>query len=98
MPDEITHEIFTPHLNGKFRIHREGDPLEVELVEVELCDERFRVEGLRWPFTLIFRGPRDQLIPEGSYRVENDAAGSFDLYLIPIVTVGDRQEYQVVFN
>ena len=86
MADEITHELFTPHVNTFFRIHGEGEPLEVELLEVELRDERYMIEGMRRPFTLIFRGPRDRLVPEGNYKVESEAAGSFDLYVIPIIT------------
>ena len=53
---------------------------------------------MRHPFTLIFQGSKDRVLPEGSYEVESDAAGPWTLYLIPIISLGDRQSYQVVFN
>lgn len=98
MPQEITVETFAPHVNTTFRIGCQGEPFELELTEVEAQKQGPPIEGMRHPFTLIFKGPKDRLLPEGHYEVESDATGPWPLYLIPIISLGDRQSYQVVFN
>jgi hypothetical protein len=57
-------------------------------------------EGMtRQPFTLILRGPPDDVLPEGLYDVAVEDGPEFALYIIPIQTMSrDRQDYQVVFN
>lgn len=53
----------------------------------------------REPFTLILRGPPDNILPEGLYEVTVADGPDFTLYIIPIHTVArDRQDYQAVFN
>jgi hypothetical protein len=53
----------------------------------------------RKPFSLIFRGPRRSVLPEGLYPVAIADGPTLTLYIIPIFTAaGDHQEYQVVFN
>lgn len=98
MAQEITLETFAPHVNTTFRIHGDGEPIEFELTEVEAHKQGAPAEGMRHPFTLIFQGPKDRVIQEGSYEVESDATGPLPLYIIPIISLGDRQSYQVVFN
>ena len=96
MTESISHENFSGHLNASFRIDVAETSLELELVEVEVG--KSIDPSLREPFTLIFQGPKDSILPEGIYNVSNDGAGSFDLYIIPIVSPGDLQSYQVIFN
>lgn len=57
-------------------------------------------EGVaRKPFSLIFRGPRRPILPEGLYPIAIAEGPILALYIIPILTTaGDHQEYQVVFN
>lgn len=97
MGQEVSHELFAGHLNEPFEVHCEGGPLALELTEVDVR-EAPGVEGLRQPFVLIFAGPRDKILAEGMYRFENGGVGSVDLYVMPIVSAGERQAYQVVFN
>jgi hypothetical protein len=97
MVKEITSATFADQINRIFRIHCSGEPLELELTEVAVRPAS-RVGGLRQPFTLIFEGPRNRLLAEGLYPVEGEAVGTLELYVIPILSVGERQAYQVVFN
>ena len=96
MTEKITHENFSGHLNALFRIEVAETSLELELVEVEVGKPID--PSLSEPFTLIFLGPKDSILAEGIHNVSNDDAGSFDLYIIPIVSPGDQQLYQVLFN
>lgn len=95
---EITHEMFSPHLNSTFLIRVEGRAFELELTEVEVGERGSRPEEFRLPFVLIFKGPKDAVLPEGEYSVENDATGTLELYVIPIVSTGEQQAYQVVYG
>ena len=96
MTERISHENFSGHLNALFRVDVPDTSLELELVEVEAAKPID--PSLREPFTLIFQGPKDPILAEGTYNVSNDSAGSFELYIIPIVSLGDQQLYQSIFN
>ncbi len=96
MTETISHENFSGHLNALFRVEVAETSLELELVEVEVG--KSIDPSLREPFTLIFQGPKDSIFTEGIYNVSNDDAGSFELYIIPIVSLGDQQLYQSIFN
>jgi len=53
----------------------------------------------REPFTLILRGPPDDVLPEGLYDVALDGGPDLALHIMPIHTAArDRQDYQVAFN
>ncbi len=53
----------------------------------------------REPFTLILRGPPDDVLPEGLYDVALDDGTDCALHIMPIHTASrDRQDYQVAFN
>ncbi len=96
MTEKISHENFSGHLNALFRVEVAETSLELELVEVEVG--KAIDASLREPFTLIFQGPKDSILAEGSHNLSNDDAGSFELYIIPIVSHGDKQSYQAIFN
>jgi len=54
---------------------------------------------VRPPFTLIFAGARDDVMPEGFRTAIVDDGPRFEFYIMPIHTpAADRQEYQAVFN
>ena len=96
MTENISHENFSGHLNALFRVEVAETSLELELVEVEVGKSIDASQ--REPFTLIFQGPKDSILAEGIHTMSNDSAGSFDLYTIPIISLGDQQLYQVIFN
>jgi hypothetical protein len=89
------HEDFTPHLNKLFRF--KGHQLRLATVDVQ--DLSNPASESRKPFTLIFHGPRGDVMPEGLYEAEVEDGARFELYVIPIHTAArERQDYQAVFN
>ena len=52
----------------------------------------------RVPFALVFRGPAGDVLPQGTYHVEHDALGAFDLFLVPIGADADGVRYEAVFG
>jgi hypothetical protein len=49
-------------------------------------------------FSLIFHGPAQPFMPQGTYRLHNEALGDLDLFLVPIGHGQDGYEYEAVFN
>ena len=96
MADILTAEDFTPLIDKIFRA--EGQPQSLTLVKLDRYPGA-GLAGAREPFTLILRGSREDLLPEGQYRCTVEAGPSFELYIIPIYTPArGHQDYQVVFN
>lgn len=93
MPDDITPDLFRPHVGTTFRVAVEGgEPLLLTLDEVRPhgVGHDLRAE----PFTLVFSGPHDRLAPQATLTLHHDELGSFALFLVP-VEVG---VYEAVFN
>ncbi|HWD07585.1 MAG TPA: hypothetical protein VHA57_00685, partial [Actinomycetota bacterium] len=38
----------------------------------------------RTPFRLVFTGPRDRFLPQGTVRLAEETAGELDIFLVPI--------------
>ena len=98
MSEDLTFETFTGHEGESFVLHVEDERLTLELVEVEHGKYEPMAEGLRDPFLLIFKGPKEPLATEGVFKVAHETLGELDLYLIPIVSPPGQQHYQSVFN
>ena len=96
MADILTADDFAPLTGKTFRA--EGQPQSLALVKVDRHPGT-GLAGAREPFTLILRGPRDDLLREGQYHFAAEGGASFELYIIPIYTPArSHQDYQVVFN
>jgi uncharacterized protein DUF6916 len=88
----LTADDFAALRGDRFRIVPGDVPdFEVELVEVA---EIPREPGGRAPFSLAFRGGPTPPLPQRIYRVEHDALGELDIFLVPIAA--DR--YQAIFT
>ena len=64
----------------------EGGPavsFEAELVDVTehaaSADGSFRI-----PFSVLFHGPLEPVVPQGIYRLENEQLGTFELFIVPV--------------
>lgn len=97
MSASLTHELFQPHVGREFRFG--GQPQVLQLSRIEVGKEP-PLPGLDYmAFTLVFIGPRGNVLPEGFYAAEADGGARFEFYILPIHTPApDRQEYQAVFN
>ncbi len=52
----------------------------------------------RQPFSLLFHGPRGDVMPQGLYAATAEAGAQFEFHIMPIHTPApDRQEYQAAF-
>lgn len=87
---DATPETFTPHLHSAFRV---ADGPEVTLTEVTLYNPHPE-GGREQPFSLVFEGPTDRMIDQGTHRLTHDAIGEVELFLVPI----GPGRYEAVFN
>ncbi len=93
---ELTHKDFTPRLNERFRLHTETNSHDLQLFQVKPLG--MDMPGGREPFSLLFRAPKDALVPQMIYRLENDRMGVLDLFLVPLGPDDHGMVYEALFN
>jgi len=95
MPAKLEHEVFSRHLNTNFRISLgESDTLDVELNTVN----ELQLSPYQERFAIIFRGPKEPFLGQGSFRFQHDEMGEFILFLVPIRQDEAGTYYEAVFN
>jgi hypothetical protein len=94
-PEQLNHAHFTASLSGVFEIVLPDEKVvEVELIEVSELRENQRQER----FSLLFRGPRETLLPQQLYNLRHESLGEFELFLVPVAEAPDGFVYEAVFN
>jgi hypothetical protein len=104
MLDQLTVSDFIGHVSRTFRVPLDsGEVFELELIEADTIGESRRPAspGIRaQAFSLIFRGPRDRLLPQQIYAIEHPTRGTLGIFLVPLGPDGDSNglHYQAIFN
>ncbi len=102
MLETFTVATFAEHRGDTFRISPDSSrSIEVELIEVTDLSERSgraTAEGRRRPFSIVFRGPSNILLPQRIYPMEHDTIGAFDLFLVPIGPDAQGLRYEAIFT
>jgi hypothetical protein len=95
--ERLTADDFVCYLGSKVRPN--GTGLEMLLDRIDRREFSGWEGVTRKPFSLIFRGIRQPVLPEGLYSIAIADGPTLTVYIIPIFTTADdHQEYQVVFN
>ena len=100
MLEALNKSMFSEHLGEKFRVHLgSSHVMELELIEVTgVGSGSSHARGRREPFSIVFRGPHDSPLGQGTYKIEHDKMGTFDLFLVPIVPDENGLNYEAVFT
>ncbi len=103
MLDQFTSETFAPHRHEIFRVSADSAaPLDVSLIEVTELGGGPGHMGSgpsgRVPFSLVFRGPTQPVLPQQIYRLAHDGIGEFDLFLVPIGPDAEGMRYEAIFT
>jgi hypothetical protein len=85
---------FSGHLGNSFRVY----PDDSSTLDLELVSATELGDGSGRPFSIVFRGPRDALLPQRTCRMEHEEIGAFDIFLVPIGPVEDGLLYEAIFN
>lgn len=95
MPEPLTHDAFAGKLNTKFEISvADGQTVEAELVEVSELLTSARQER----FAIVFRGPKEPFLGQGTRRFAHDGMEAFELFIVPIRFDEQGAYYEAVFN
>jgi hypothetical protein len=100
--DRLTATSFASAIGETFALDAgELGRLELELVESQLHDPDGPAEdssGRRAPFSLVFHGPVEPLLPQSIYRVEHDSVGAIEIFIVPIGRDEAGTSYEAVFG
>ena len=99
MDERLTEASFTKHVNTVFRVKVSAPrPIELELVEVKgYAASPTDQKGME-RFSLLFNGPGDLQLPQGTYQLEHEQLGSLDIFLGAIARDQRGFTYEAVFN
>jgi Domain of unknown function (DUF6916) len=96
MPDELTRDAFQPQVGTRFLVSRPpAEAVALELVEIR--DLGGPPESGR-SFAVLFRGPGDAPLAQGTYEVGHGAMGTFALFVVPVGVDESGAQYEAVFN
>ena len=98
MLEKVTRSVFSEALNTTFRVKIDGErPIDLSLIEASDLKQPGDL-GRKDPFSLIFRGPADLVLPQQTYHMENDKVGKMEIFIVPVGTDDKGTLYQAVFS
>jgi hypothetical protein len=101
MPERFSIEMFADRIGEKFQIHAGPEQhLAVELVEVADLTSPGGPDSARRraAFSVLFRGPRETVLPQRIYRLEQDEGPTFEIFLVPIGPDREGMRYEAIFT
>jgi hypothetical protein len=97
--ETFTVDTFAARLGERLAVATEAGTVDVELVEaVELDPRRRGASDTRVPFSVVFLGPPDPVLPQGTYRFDHPELGGFEIFVVPIGRDEDGVRYEAVFT
>ena len=96
MLDRLKKEDLDPFVEKDFQLSSaEGHKFQVQLVEVT---EMPGTPSNRKPFSVVFLGPGEPVLPQCIYTLEHEKIGPLDLFLVPLGPFRDGMKYEAVFT
>lgn len=97
----LTYDDFAGRIGERFELAvTAGEPLAIELVD---ATESSEVGGpgpddrQRQQFSLVFRGPVEPVLAQGTHALTHEAMGDLALFLVPIGQDADGMRYEAAF-
>jgi len=103
MLDNLTLETFAPLVGQTFRLQLEGQgDVDAVLHSVNAVPVTgWQPPGgapVRQPFSLLFLGPPDFVLPQRIYRFEHADLGTLELFIVPVGRTAEVVSYEAVFS
>lgn len=96
---QIDRETFAQTLNTTYRFVVDGRKIKMSLIRVIDLRAAGVKENGGESFSLIFRGPFEGALPQGTYSVKHDRFGKISLFIVPGDKTGaDGLHYEATFN
>jgi len=108
--ETLTAEDFRGAQGTRFRLADgpgNGTPAAVDVELVDVTEHAARPAGtVRTPFSLLFHGPAEPVMPQGMYRLEHEHLDALELFVVPVEPAGPAGPgraravtcYEVVFG
>ncbi len=90
-------EALKPLVGRRVRVEGDETSFDAEVVEVAPMGETRGPNG-RMPFSVVLRGPQTAEPLQQTYRVEGEATGTMELFLVPIGPDEHGMKYEAVFT
>ena len=101
MLEQFTLATFAERVGEKFQVDDGSQVIEMQLVAATAATlrsgERATTPSGRDPFSIVFRGPLEPILPQRIYPFRHETLGSFELFIVPIGPNGDAMQYEAVF-
>lgn len=91
---------FADCVGTRFRVHAAAAQVwDLELTEAtSLGSAAGRTPTNRDPFSLIFRGALQPILPQQIYKFEHDRLGTLEMFIVPIGPDNQGMRYQAIFT
>jgi hypothetical protein len=83
MLEQLTYHSFGPYLDQTFHVKSGEDTLELTLLEAVPIGSAPQ-DGKRHPFSVVFLGPAEPILPQRIYDLEHAEMGKLSLFLVPL--------------
>ena len=98
MDDGISAANFSQHLNTKFIVSTDSEPVELELVEVVVRKTEPNEQAGMERFSTFFYGPLNSFLPQGTYELTHPEMGELLIFLVALGQEERGFRYEAVFN
>lgn len=100
MPDRLELSAFEPHVGGTFALEiPQLGRVELTLTNAEASPWQPAPDSdLPHAFSLVFRGPPQTVLPQGTYPLRHDVLGDLEVFFTPIEASAEGVDYQAVFS
>lgn len=97
MIENLTSESFSGRIGETFRI-RIDDETTIDTVLSEVAERPRSARLQRTPFSLLFHGPKDVVLPQRIYVVEHGEMGTLQIFLVTVGPDDRGMRYEAVFS
>jgi hypothetical protein len=87
---------FSDYNQHPFPVSAGGARITLTLTQV--TEVKGGIPGGRKPFSLIFRGPAQPLLPQAMYDFEHPLHGVTPIFIVPLAADADGVTYEAVFS
>lgn len=98
MATNLTEQEFMKHVGTTFQLDFNQQVVPLNLTEVKGYLPKENENAGMERFSVFFTGPAQTKLPQAIYRLQHEAMGEFDLFLVPIGGDDKGFRYEAVFN
>jgi len=99
MTEALDHPFFAAQLEQIFQAEIDSEEVLLKLIKLDILPKNDQQEQIREPFSLVFRGSKDQQLQQGTFFLNNkNIASSIAVFLVPIGADDQGLCYEAVFN